>query len=71
MDTRHGLVKIAGLLLISHSAMAVEVEGQDYDLCVAENTNICLNEICLTSEDLNCSQKCKQKAQEKCKQSSS
>ena len=62
----------AALLLLSYSAFAVDVDvgdEYDYDLCVARNTNICLNQICLTSEDLECSQKCKEEAQQHCKQS--
>ncbi len=39
----------------------------DYELCVAQNRNACVDEVCLTSEEPDCQEDCKAKAEVSCK----
>ena len=38
--------------------------------CISENTQTCINSICLNSEEIDCQANCQKTAQEKCQQQS-
>ena len=64
------------LFLLSFSSIAfaadvpqVVLDNEKYDkkMCIERTANDCINNICLTSSKLDCTQKCRQEAQDKCK----
>lgn len=45
-------------------------EQFDAKMCVSENTQTCINSICLTSEEIDCQANCQTMAKQKCQQQS-
>jgi hypothetical protein len=43
-------------------------EGYDQAQCIAQGTNNCLQSICTTSSDTDCSEKCRKGAENKCRE---
>jgi hypothetical protein len=62
------------LLLFSLAAQAADdstviLDSENYDqkMCIDRTSGDCVNTICLTSEERDCTDKCKADAEEKCK----
>ena len=68
---------IAFLTLCSFTLNAADIPQDDLGTqqfnqmqCIDENTQACINSTCLNSEAIDCEDKCKTMAQEKCQQQS-
>ena len=68
-------ISIAVLGLCSCAVFAVDnpqdvIGSQKFDAmkCVTENTQTCINSICLNSDQRDCQENCQKTAQEKCQQ---
>lgn len=63
------------MLLVICSAVVFAVEtpqaeegAEEFDatLCIKQYKDICINEVCMTSEDIDCEDKCAALARDKC-----
>jgi hypothetical protein len=68
-------IGIAFFCLSSYAAFAADIPqdvigSQKFDAmkCVTENTQICINSVCLTSDQRDCQSNCQTMAQQKCQQ---
>jgi len=71
-----GIRFVTVLLLAFIAAVAIaddqvkeEAEKYDKTMCVARQSNQCINEVCETSDAIDCSEKCQQEAAAKCEES--
>lgn len=68
-------ISIALFCLLSCSVFAVDnpqdvigAEQFNSTKCIAENTQTCINSVCLTSDQRDCQATCQKTAQEKCQE---
>lgn len=64
-----------GLLLVNTLTFAADIPGLDEgsatmnnEVCVSEEYQLCISTVCMTSEDIDCQEKCRDMAQDKCEQ---
>lgn len=62
-------------LLISFSAIAADIPQDDIGAskynsmeCVSQNNQMCINDVCLNSDQTDCQDNCMKLAQQKCQQ---
>ncbi|HAU2264724.1 TPA: hypothetical protein JBK77_07080 [Legionella pneumophila] len=75
MNKIFNLVNIACFLFFSLIAFAADIpaldEGTDklnMEECVGENYQQCLDDVCLTSDEIDCNSNCQSLAEDKCEQ---
>jgi len=73
MNNKIKFIAVFLLFLVTQNLLAIETyqtqeEARKYDkdMCIATHSNQCLSETCLTSEDIDCSEQCRQEAEAKC-----
>ncbi|MCL9684407.1 hypothetical protein [Legionella maioricensis] len=69
------LLSVVFFSLFSYAIFAADIpqdvigsEKFDAMKCISENTQTCINSICLNSEEIDCQSNCQKTAQEKCQQ---
>ncbi|HAT6340301.1 TPA: hypothetical protein F7048_04635 [Legionella pneumophila] len=75
MNKIFNLTSIACFLFFSLIAFAADIPGLDdgtdklnMEECVGENYQQCLDDVCLTSDEIDCNSNCQSLAEDKCEQ---
>lgn len=56
------------LYAVNDPETVIGAEKYDKVMCIEQYTDNCINSVCMTSDDIDCQEKCKQMAEDKCKE---